>query len=435
MHAMIRRGLQTALLAGGFVAAGAGVAAAAENDLTIDLVGVTATVPVADGRVLETPVVTGTGEPLTVAGNGSGGGLTLPVDTDDDGTTTLGDSGSGISVPITVTEADGSRPDPQDGLTVTVPVNTSDGNEEAGTTVVVPVVTGNLGDVLDGNPTTGNDVDVNLEDLIVVSDASDGAVPNVLLDVEDLVTIGGDGSGTTPETVLALPVSADDGADTTVSLPVRDGTTCTDVMGGETLLAGNDIDVNLGNLIIDGSGDSGEGAAATRDPILSVPVGTGNLGGNGDVLSDNTVDVNLGGLLPLGRDAGGAGTGSVITVPVNDGATGTGGNNLVVVTLPVTLPVALPGGTATDDDGTGTCTVGKADPSGSAGGTTSIAAAQAQWDAASRLSGSGTGTGDVAGALAYTGTDPLLPALAGLVVLGAGLVLIHATRRRRAVLQ
>ena len=37
------------------------------------------------------------------------------------------------------------------------------------------------------------------------------------------------------------------------------------------------------------------------------------------------------------------GTGSVITVPVNDGEAGTVGNNLIAVTL----PVALPGGTGT----------------------------------------------------------------------------------------
>jgi hypothetical protein len=426
---MIWRGLQTAFLAGGFVAAGAGVAAAAENDVTTDVAGVTATVPVTDGTVLETPVVTGTGKPLTVTADdsGSAGGLTLPVDTDDDGTTTLGDSGGGISVPVTVTEADGSSPDPQDGLTVTVPVNTSDGNQEAGTTVIVPVVTGNLADVLDQDPTTGNDIDVNLEELIVVTD-DDGTGPNVLLDVEDLVTIGGDGSGTTRETVLSLPVSADDGADTTVSLPVADDAFGSDVGGGGTLLAGNDIDVNLGNLITDGSGGSGDGSPTTSDPILSVPVDTGDLGGNGDVLSDNTVDVNLAGLLPLGGVAGGA-TGSVVTVPVNDGAAGTGGDNRVVVTL----PVALPGSPATDDDGTGTG--GNADPSRAAGGTTSVAPAEAQGDAPSRLPG--TGTSDDAGAdtLAYTGTDPLLPVLAGLLTLGAGLVLTRAARRRRAVLE
>jgi hypothetical protein len=37
------------------------------------------------------------------------------------------------------------------------------------------------------------------------------------------------------------------------------------------------------------------------------------------------------------------GTGSVITVPVNDGAAGTAGNILIAVTL----PVALAGGTGT----------------------------------------------------------------------------------------
>ncbi|MCW2705567.1 MAG: hypothetical protein JWQ37_3562 [Blastococcus sp.] len=52
------------------------------------------------------------------------------------------------------------------------------------------------------------------------------------------------------------------------------------------------------------------------------------------------------------------GTGSVITVPVNDGEAGTVGSNLIAVTL----PVALPGGT-----GTG----GSTDSSTPAGGTTS----------------------------------------------------------------
>ena len=50
------------------------------------------------------------------------------------------------------------------------------------------------------------------------------------------------------------------------------------------------------------------------------------------------------------------GTGSVITVPVNDGAAGTAGNNLIAVTLP---------------GGTGTGTGGSTDSSTPAGGTTS----------------------------------------------------------------
>jgi hypothetical protein len=473
MHAMIWRGLQTAFLAGGFLAAGAGIASAAENDVTVDVVGLTATVPVEDGAVLNTPVVTGTGEQLRLTADDSdpAGGLTLPVDTNDDGNTTLlgespatGNGIGGISVPVTVTEADGSPPDPQDGLTVTVPVNTSDRNEDAGTTVVVPVVTGNIADVLDQDPTTGNDIDVNLEDLLVLSD-DDGAGRNLLVDVEDLVTIGGNGGAMTPDTVLSLPVSADGDADTTVSLPVRsDGTGAGDPVDGGTLLAGNDIDVNLGHLITDGSGGSGDGATVPSDPFLSLPVNTGDLGGNGDIAADNTVDVNLAELLLVGESTGSDGTGSVITVPINEGAAGTGGNNLIAVTLPVALPGGagdddVPGtdddaGNGTDDSDTstgadsgtdadagdtGTSTSGtgtSADPSTPADGSSFVAPARFRSDAQSRRTGDvGTGTSNGADTLAYTGADPLLPALAGLLALTAGFLLTSATRRRRVVLQ
>ena len=80
MNRWVHRGLRTALLTGGLLAAGVGVAAADENDLTADLLGATATVPVRDGTVLGTPVVTGTGEDLTV-GSAAGDGVQLPIDT------------------------------------------------------------------------------------------------------------------------------------------------------------------------------------------------------------------------------------------------------------------------------------------------------------------------------------------------------------------
>ena len=126
MNRWVQRGLRTALLTGGLLAAGAGVASADENDLTADVLGATATVPVQDGAVVGTPVVTGTGGDLTVGGDDA---LSLPVDTDTEpGTTALGQDGyGGVSVPVRVTEAADAAPDPGDGLTVTVPVNTSGG--------------------------------------------------------------------------------------------------------------------------------------------------------------------------------------------------------------------------------------------------------------------------------------------------------------------
>ena len=231
MNAWITRGLHTAVLTGGFLAVGAGIASADQNDVVADVAGLTVTVPVDDSAVLDTPVVTGGGENLTVTGDPSAGGVSLPVDTSSGGSTTVdldgptGDAGGidAVSVPVTVSEAQAGPPDPDDGLTVTVPVNTSDGDEDAGTTVLAPVVTGNLGSVLDDDPTSGSHVAVDLDGLLVVRDADDGSGSRVHLDVEDLVTIGGTGGNTSPETVLAAPVSAEDGADTTVSLANGDG--------------------------------------------------------------------------------------------------------------------------------------------------------------------------------------------------------------------
>jgi hypothetical protein len=111
MHSWIQRGLRTALLTGGFLAVGAGVAAADENDLTADLLGVTATVPVVDDAVVQTPVLTGHGGNTTI-GSGTGGGIELPVDTNTvPGTTVLGSDGTGgVSVPVRVVEPPTARP-------------------------------------------------------------------------------------------------------------------------------------------------------------------------------------------------------------------------------------------------------------------------------------------------------------------------------------
>src|SRR3954451_7451794 len=141
MNRWVQRGLSTALLTGGFLAVGAGVATADENDLTADLLGITATVPVADEAVIHTPVLTGHGGNTTV-GSGTGGGIELPVNTNTTpGTTVLGTDGTGgVSVPVRVVEATDDPPATEDGLTVTVPVNTSGGGA-AGTTITVPIVT------------------------------------------------------------------------------------------------------------------------------------------------------------------------------------------------------------------------------------------------------------------------------------------------------
>ncbi|HEX2074004.1 MAG TPA: hypothetical protein VHF92_09480 [Geodermatophilus sp.] len=327
MNRWVKRGLQTALLTGGLLAAGAGVASADENDITADVLGATTTVPVQDGTVVDTPVVTGTGEDLTVTG-GDAGGISLPVNTDTEpGTTVLGGStGDGVSAPVRVTEAVDSPPDPADGVTVTVPVNTS-GGSDAGTTVTVPIVTGNLGDVLDEDPLSGNSVDVDLDGPLVPGPSGSG----VVLDVEDLVTIGDTDGTTTPDTVLEVPASLEEGEPSTVSLPVPLGDADGDA------LTGNDVDVHLGSLIGDGS-QPADGNADGTEPALSVPVDTGDLSGlpEGNAASDNTVDVHLGDLL----GAEGSGTGSVITVPVNEGRDGTGGDNLVRVTVPFDLPGA-----------------------------------------------------------------------------------------------
>jgi LPXTG-motif cell wall-anchored protein len=57
-------------------------------------------------------------------------------------------------------------------------------------------------------------------------------------------------------------------------------------------------------------------------------------------------------------------------------------------------------------------------------------------DASSRLTGdAGAASTSDADTLAYTGADPLLPALVGLLAIIAGLLLLHVARRRRSALQ
>ncbi|MGY1636198.1 hypothetical protein ACI78V_06040 [Geodermatophilus sp. SYSU D00742] len=339
MNRWVQRGLRTALLTGGLLATGTGIAAADDNDLTADLLGVTATVPVQDGTVLGTPVVTGTGEELTV-GAGAGDGLQLPVDTDTaPGTTVLGDGG--VSVPVRVTEADGAPPDPADGLTVTVPVNTSGGGT-AGTTVTAPVVTGDLGDVLDGDPLTGDDIDVDLAEPLRPGPGGEG----LLLDLEDTVTIGDTDGTTARDTVLELPAGLDADRPSTVALPLPGGP------GSGGPLSRVDVDVTVGGLL--GDGHTGPGQSAPGDPVLSLPIDTGGLLPEllgGDALREDTVDVDLGGLL-----GGTSGDGSAIEVPVDEGGTGTGSDLLVRVTLPVDLSglPALEGQDAGAGDGSGT---------------------------------------------------------------------------------
>ncbi|MGY1688573.1 hypothetical protein [Geodermatophilus sp. SYSU D01105] len=273
MNTWVQRGLRTALLTGGLLAAGAGVAAADENDVTANVLGVTATVPVEDGAVLHTPVVTGTGEDLTV-GDGAGDGLVLPVDTNTSpGTTVLGDAGSGgLSAPVRVTEDDDAPPDPTDGLAVTVPVGTSGGGT-AGTTVTVPVATGDLGDVLDGDPSTGTAVDVDLTDPVVPGPGGSG----VLLDLEDAVSVGDDDPATGRDPVLEVPVSVDGDRPTTVGLPVP-GTE------DDGPLSGDSIEVDLGGLL----GDDGT--------VVAVPVDGGGAGTGSDLLVRVTLPIGLPGL-------------------------------------------------------------------------------------------------------------------------------------------
>jgi hypothetical protein len=384
MNRWVQRGLRTALLTGGLLAAGAGVASADENDLSADVVGVTATVPVQDGAVIGTPVVTGTGEDLTVGGAG------VPVDTKTEpGTTVLGQDGTGgVSVPVRVTKATGTAPDPRDGLTATVPINTSGGGT-AGTTVTAPVVTGDLGGVLDGDPLSGVEVDVDLADPVVPGRAGDG----VLLDLEDTVTIGNTDGTTSPDTVLAVPAGLDGDRPTTVALPLPNGS-------GRGPLSGDDVEV--GGPV--GDGQSGEAPSGDGRPALIVAVDTGDLLTGqlgGDTLSGTTVEVDLDGLL-----GDGPGSGSVVAVPVNEGRSGTLGDVLVRITLPLDAP-GLPGGGSGSGGRNGT-------GGGSGDGSAAVSSPGRAPGARDGAAGGGTtdGTGSP-GAPGSGGTAPAHPARAG----------------------
>ncbi|MGY1623145.1 hypothetical protein ACI789_13175 [Geodermatophilus sp. SYSU D00965] len=374
MNRWVHRGLRTALLTGGLLAAGAGVAAADVNDVTADVLGGTTTVPVEDGTVLHTPVVTGTGEDLTV-GDDAGDGPTLPVDTNTEpGTTVLGNDGAGGgSVPVRVTEAEDPAPDGP--LTVTVPVGTSGGGT-AGTTVTVPVVTGDLGDVLDGDPTTGTAVHVDLTDPVQPGTGGSG----VLVDLEDAVTVGDGDPATGRDTVVEAPVSLDRDRPATVDLPVPG----TEEDGGP--LSGNSVVVDVGGLLGTGRPDEDPDG----EPALSLPVGTGELLPDllgGDVASDSTVDVDLGG-------------GTVLAVPVDEGGTGTGSDLLVRVTLPLGRSGLL------DGEGTGTGTPpgdGGTGPSGTGNGSGTDGSGNGSGDGTGGTEGGTDGAGDGNGPASGTG--------------------------------
>ena len=334
MHRWVRRSLQTALLTGGLLAVGTGIAAADENDLAAESAGATATVPVEDGTVVQVPVVTGTGQDLAVTGQGAQPVVTLPVDTNTaPGTTVqLGDAASSrISAPVRVVEAD-STPDPDGDLAVTVPINTSGGKSAAGTTVETSVVRGNIGDLLDGGPASGADVTVDLHDLVVPGPSGD-AGDSIDLLPDPVVTIGDTSPGTARNDVLAVPVSLEEGEPSTVGLPVRprgDGG-----IGSLTSapLSEDTVVVVLGDLFPDAP-DSREGDySEPDDEVLSIPVELGNVLPP-DVLDDpglsgDTVVVDLGNALGLGGNGGG----SVIAVPVNEGRDGLLGDDLVLVRL------------------------------------------------------------------------------------------------------
>ncbi|SNR79868.1 hypothetical protein [Blastococcus mobilis] len=389
MNGWVKRGLRTALLTGGFLAAGVGVAAADENDLTADLLGVTATVPVQDGAVAEAPVVTGTGQDLAV---GAEDGLRLPVDTDTaPGTTVHDDAGTGgLSAPVRVTEAEDRAPDPADGLTVTVPMNTSGGGS-AGTTVTAPIVTGNVGGVLDGDPLTGGEVHVDLDGPVTSGPTDAGLV----LDLADTVTIG-DSGATARDTVLEVPVSLDGDAPSTVDVPVPGA--------GGALLSDNDVNIHVGDLLEDGS--AGRHPSVDGEPTESLPVDLGNLvpelgdrtgtGADG-ALTGNTVDVDLADL--LGGDGESAGTVAVVSID-GDGE-GTRDDNVIGISLPLDAG-ALPGtGTGTGtDDGTGTGGAGADDGTQPEDGT---ATPNAGGDGTT--SGTGTGTAEGAAGCGHECTD------------------------------
>ncbi|MGY1661538.1 hypothetical protein ACI78Q_10005 [Geodermatophilus sp. SYSU D00705] len=410
MNRWVQRGLRTALLTGGLLAAGAGVAAADENDLTADLLGATVTVPVQDGAVLGTPVVTGTGEDLAV-GTGTGDDLRLPVDTNTaPGTTVLGDGG--VSVPVRVTEADDRLPDPADGLTVTVPVNTSGGGT-AGTTITVPIVTGDLGDVLDGDPLTGADVDVDLTDPVTAGPGGDG----LLLDLRDTVTIGDTDGATTPDTVLELPAGLDGDRPSTVTLPLPSATG--DLLPG--LLGGD----GEGHQHGDGSDQPGDGSEQPGDGSEQSGDGAGRPGGgSGD-----------------GGTAAGTAAGST-AAPSLDGSTAADADGDCSGAAGRTVPAAGSSGTGSTT-GTGSATGSPTGPgTGGSTGSADTGGPDAEGPSTGGTDADGTGTGDACGTgtpqavATRSATSPATAAgpatvTAGVLALLAGL-LLTVPRGRRA---
>lgn len=186
-----------------------------------------------------------------------------------------------------------------------MPVNTAGGGT-AGTTITTSIAAGDAGDaggLLDGDPLTNTDVDVDATGIITAG--PDGV--GLTLDLAETVTVGNTGGGSTPDTVLELPVSRDADRPTTVALPLP----LREADGGAA--SGNDVDVRVGDLL--GTAGSDQDPTTDAQPALSLPVDTVDLFGDfpgGDSLADNTIDLHLGDLFladALGSD--GTGSGSV----------------------------------------------------------------------------------------------------------------------------
>lgn len=207
MNTWIKRGLQTALLAGGLLTAGVGTAAADENDLSADVFGVTATVPVDDGSVAQTPVITGHGDRTTVEDGEAG--TTVPANTNtEEGTTVLDEGEGGASAPVYVREADDSVPDRGGPVDATVPANTSGGGEP-GTTISMPVPSDEADVPGDGDGGTDASAEMSGPLGSEVGGDVDGTAPGRDTDTD-----------TAPGTVVELPASLENGEPTVVVLPL-----------------------------------------------------------------------------------------------------------------------------------------------------------------------------------------------------------------------
>ncbi|MGY1602211.1 hypothetical protein [Geodermatophilus sp. SYSU D00815] len=195
MNAWVRRGLRTALLAGGLLAAGTGVAAADENDVAAEAAGAIATVPVADGAVLDVPLLAGTGGDLDVAGL------------------------------LEVREATAS-PDPDGDLAATVPVHTAGADRGTATTVSTPLVRGDATGprqdavVLPVSAEAGAPTTVTLPDR--PGDGEEHREQLLLLPLDLLPGFGEDDlPGTTVDLDLADLLGSDGGA--VIGVPVNEG--------------------------------------------------------------------------------------------------------------------------------------------------------------------------------------------------------------------